>query len=928
MTKRFFGGSRVFASLCILLSSSLSSNTTQAYFNSSSPLGTNTNEVLEYDSSVPYIDLFKASLPFREAAPHLTKGRVEYDRYGWPTSISPGGMAGTRLIHRLHEDAIPRGYYTVLYDGKGKLEYGLDAKLVQSQPGRDVIKLDPGEDKQYSAKVTIKSTTRGNHLRNIRILPQGGICRSNPFQRVHKASQCGRNDYIDFERHHEKIIFNPDYLKFMRDYKVVRFMNMSGITRNPIRHWKDRPLVHNATWGGAEGVRGAPIEIMVELANRLNADPWFTIPHGADNDYVRRFSLYVKKHLKPNLKVYLEYSNETWNGIFSQHAYMKQGGKRIGLKDAPHVAGWKFYSKRAVEMFKIWEQAFGGKQRMVRILAGLTGSTDMTETMLKFEDAYKNIDAFAVAPYVFGDYKALRRARNVQQVFQIMQDKRYYYSLPRVLEAVRKQSALTRKYGVDLVAYEGGQHLIDDKTKKEMQHPNPLFYKANRHPQMGVIYKRLLNGWKQAGGKMFVHFSSPRQYNRFGSKGIKEYITQPDHTAPKQMAVKSFIKGNPCWWPGCRSTNTMRAPKPQFRTTKQLGKLSGDQAPPLPNTQSDRRAPNQTANQNSKTVPQAGALRSAAAQAPRAIPQATPQAQQLAQQRLAQQRQQQLTQQRLAQQRQRQLAQQRLAQQRLDQQRLAQGRTLQANNRTGIPPLNSHAQQPNQHSSSNAQRPIPGLEPVTAHPTMKYQPVLVALNRPPQEQYVFGRKAVANYERNSAAPLTNASTYQLRQIVSGRIDGARDLAAIWQTSWDERHLYLRIAVRDDAFSRDSRFSWEDDSIEIFIDADASAQQRYDGYNDFHLLYRWRDKRLTLGMNSQSIRAAHQSQHVSDGHYVLDLSIPWAMMRVRPRSGHRIGIDVHVNDDDDGQGREGKLTWFGKVDDAYRNPSVLGELVLR
>ena len=78
MTKRFFGGSRVFASLCILLGSSIASTGTQAYFNNASPLGTNTNEVLEYDSSVPYIDLFKASLPFREAAPHLTNSIPPY----------------------------------------------------------------------------------------------------------------------------------------------------------------------------------------------------------------------------------------------------------------------------------------------------------------------------------------------------------------------------------------------------------------------------------------------------------------------------------------------------------------------------------------------------------------------------------------------------------------------------------------------------------------------------------------------------------------------------------------------------------------------------------------------------------------------------------------------------------------------------------
>ncbi|CAA6821389.1 MAG: cellulose-binding domain protein, partial [uncultured Thiotrichaceae bacterium] len=595
MRKRFFGGSRVFASILLLAGSSAAGNS-YALYNTSSPLGTNTNEVLEYDSSVPFLDLFKASLPFREGAPFLTKGKITYDRYGWPTSISPGGIVGTRVISKLHKDAIPRGHYTVLYEGQGKLEYGLDAKLVQHQSGRDVIYIDPGKDNLYNVKLTIKSTQQGNHLRNIRILPEGGICASNPFDRVAGATQCRKNDYLDFARNYKKIIFNPDYLKFMRDYKVIRFMNMSGITRNPIQHWADRPHVDNATWGGVEGVRGAPVEIMVELANRLHTDAWFNVPHAANNDYVRRFAYYVKQNLNPGLKVYIEYSNETWNGIFTQHAYMKQGSKRLGFTDEA-VPGTKFYSKRSVEIFKIWEQVFGGNQRLIRTMAGLTGTSKLTEAMLKFQDAYKHVDAFAVAPYVFGETKALRSARSVAQVFQIMQDKRYGHSLPRVLEAVRKQSAMASKYGVDLIAYEGGQHLIDMKTKKEMQHPNPLFYKANRHPQMGTIYKKLLLGWKQAGGKMFTHFSSPRTYNRFGSKGVKEYITQPDNQAPKQMAIKGFIKSHPCWWQGCRDTSVRRTQKPQALTTAELSRKSGERPQPLPNSAEEQAARNRQAAQ-------------------------------------------------------------------------------------------------------------------------------------------------------------------------------------------------------------------------------------------------------------------------------------------------------------------------------------------
>jgi hypothetical protein len=842
---------------------SVATGNSYALYNSSSPLGTNTNEVLEYDSSVPFLDLFKASLPFREGAPYLTKGQVTYDRNGWPTSIAPGGMVGTRVISKLHKDAIPRGNYTVLYDGQGKLEYGLDAKLVQQQPGRDIIYIDPGKDNEYNVKLTIKSTQQGNHLRNIRILPEGGICGSNPFQRVNSASQCRRNDYLDFARNHEKIIFNPDYLKFMRDYKVIRFMNMSGVTRNPIQNWADRPHVDNATWGGAEGVRGAPIEIMVELANRLHADAWFNIPHAANNDYVRRFAQYVRQNLNPELKVYLEYSNETWNGIFSQHAYMKQGSRQLGLTDEA-VAGSKFYSKRSVEIFRIWEQVFGGNQRLIRTMAGLTGNTKLTETVLQFEEAYKHVDAFAVAPYVFGDTDALRRARSVQQVFQIMQDKRYGHSLPRVLEAVRKQSAIASKYGVDLIAYEGGQHLIDMKTKQEMQHPNPLFYKANRHPQMGTIYKKLLLGWKQAGGKMFAHFSSPRTYNRFGSKGVKEYITQPDHKAPKQLAIQSFIKSNPCWWQGCRSGNVYRVQKPQVQTTRDLAIRSGDKAPPLPNTREEMMARNNPPPQQRQP--------------------ARP--------------------------------------------RVQQPEIPQLSGMYDIPQIDSIPAPRSQSYNPPPQvyQDIPHLEPVMAQPRQQYQPILIALKQPPRENYVFGDRAVSDYTANSRDPLSRASTYQLRRVISGEITDSRDLAAIWQSSWDQTNLYLRIAVRDDVLKRDSVYNWEDDSIEIFLDADASKHHTYDRRNDFHMLYRWRDKRLQLGKNSMPIGVAHTSEHIQ-GRYVLDLSIPWSVMNVRPRPGHRIGLDIHVNDDDNGGGREGKLAWRG-TDEAYRDPSVLGEVVLR
>ena len=73
--------------------------------NRTSPLGINTNETMDMDSSVPFINLFKLALPFEEARPWLTKGKVEYDKHGWPKNLN-GGQAGTRFLYKLPENTL------------------------------------------------------------------------------------------------------------------------------------------------------------------------------------------------------------------------------------------------------------------------------------------------------------------------------------------------------------------------------------------------------------------------------------------------------------------------------------------------------------------------------------------------------------------------------------------------------------------------------------------------------------------------------------------------------------------------------------------------------------------------------------------------------------------------------------------------------
>jgi hypothetical protein len=71
------------------------------------------------------------------------------------------------------------------------------------------------------------------------------------------------------------------------------------------------------------------------------------MPHQASDEYVRQFALLVKEKLDPSLKVYIEYSNEVWNGIFAQHRYAEEQGKKIGLgpKERPWEGAAMFYRR-------------------------------------------------------------------------------------------------------------------------------------------------------------------------------------------------------------------------------------------------------------------------------------------------------------------------------------------------------------------------------------------------------------------------------------------------------------------------------------------------------------------------------------------------------------------------------------------------------
>ena len=837
--------------------------------NSRSPMGINTNEIMDTVASIPFIDVFKTSLPFEEGRPWITKGKITYDKDGWPKNLN-GGQVGTRFLHEVPGKAAPAGNYTVLYDGEGMLTYSDDAKLIHREKGKDIISIvasRSGRKDELRVKLIIKHSNPSNYLRNIRVVMPGGVCANNPYVRVGSKKQCRRSQFLSFEKHHASLIFNPAYMNYMKDFKVIRFMNMSGITRNPLSEWSKRPKVNNTTWGGKEGLRGAPIEIMVALANKLNADAWFSIPHKANNDFVRRQARYVKQNLKPGLKAYVEYTNEAWNSIFTQSHYVKDMGERMQLDEDRDKGGYKYFSLRSVQIFDMWEREFGGTDRIVRVMGSWVGWTRLSEMLLSYRNAYKKTDAIAIAPYFEPSLKNSKKAKNVNQIFKMIYDPKERRSIPEVIKQIKKNAVLAAKFGVELIAYEGGQHLVDWKSRNVNSHPTKLFIAANKDWRMAKAYSDFLRGWKNNGGKLFVNFSAPRTYQWFGSWGTKEYITQPTSKAPKHKAIMDFARRNPCWWKSCSGRTFARLHKPERNPV-------GDVFALVP-TKTRNKKPAKRAVVAKKPTP-------AKPRTPARVAKVTPR------------------------------------------------KVVKVTSKPTAKAIAKVVTKPKAAAkvvASVNQRKTPiWATPNNANKTSKaVKPTLAKVT----QKKAIPHDAVVHRVKGRQRIWTNKAAMRLSNIVDGKINGGRDLSAVWQTHWDSKYLYLRVDTIDDKFVRDSKMPWRDDSIEIYIDADGSRTSKFDGKNDFHLIYRWKDKNVNLSRNSprKNNLNIQQTMTRSNKGYSLETAIPWSTLGVKPVAGSAIGIDVQINDDDSGKDRDGKLAWHAKNNSSWKNPRNFGRLIL-
>lgn len=481
-------------------------------------MGTNLNGPADWNTELPFVDVFRMSRVWISQQKGKAWGQgpeLELDEHGWVRRLEPDCWAET-LLCTIDGGHYPGGRYTVLYEGQGRLDVRNAASIAAQRPGRLEIDVDPSKGAIF---LQLLETDPQQPLRNIRVIMPG------------------------FEATYRQDPFHPAFVQRWQGMACLRFMDWMHTNGSEIRSWSDRPQLEDATFSS----KGVALEWMIDLCNRLDADAWFCMPHLADDDYVRRFATQVKEQLEPGRKVYIEYSNEVWNSQFAQTRYSWELAKQqgIGPSERPWEGGAMLYARRSVEIFRIWEDVFGGLDRLVRVIAWQAGNTWwMDGIVLPYQDAYKHTDAIAIAPYVAMNVPLEGEGLTAEQVAGWSVDEALNWleqeSLPKSIRAIQETRKTADKFHLRLIAYEGGQHMVGVGGGENRESLTQLFQACNAHRRMGEIYDRYFEAWAAAGGDVFCYFSSVGQWSKWGSWGVMQYYDDDPDQSPKLQAVKRW----------------------------------------------------------------------------------------------------------------------------------------------------------------------------------------------------------------------------------------------------------------------------------------------------------------------------------------------------------------------------------------------------
>jgi hypothetical protein len=164
---------------------------------------------------------------------------------------------------------------------------------------------------------------------------------------------------------------------------------------------------------------------------------------------------------------------------------------------------------------------------------------------------------------------------------------------------------------------------------------------------------------------------------------------------------------------------------------------------------------------------------------------------------------------------------------------------------------------------------------------------------------------------------------------AGNRANAADLSATFKLARDGTYLYVLVDVTDANQIKDNAIvaeNWKDDKVELYLDfGNNKSTTIVGGSNDYSYGFVYSDNTIHVGTNTVTTGVTfNQSLKGGGTGYIMEVRIPWSSIGGVPIPGTYYGVEVQVNDDDDGGDRDTKMAWSENGSDvSWQNPSKWG-----
>ena len=437
----------------------------------------------------------------RQRMQAMQADEVPTDSSGWP--LPEQGRAITCAMMAEQEGRYPKGTYVCTWKGAGTISFERAARVRERSEHRMLVEVDPSKGE---IRMSIDGFEPDDPIRDIHLWMPGFEGTEFPF--------------------HPLFVQRLQPFSVLRFYPWMRPFSSSG-------SWENRPKPGDARQSDDDGVA---VEYMVALCNELKADPWFTIPHTADDEYVREFAALVRKTLHPGARVWVEYSNEIWNSSFVQAQWVRAEARRQGMRTA------EFTAREASRVFRGFRGAFKDEPgRVVRVAAGQLHNPGVARVLCR--GLGDQVDAVAV-----GAYFGARPSRDepggggVESLMAAARENLDTVVMERIAEHKKLADQLSKQFGrhIALVTYEGGQHLVARSPhggRGGASFSSATTDRVQDHPGMYEAYRTLIEEGRRRGLELFIAYDFVGRRTHADTFGHLRFLDEPISSSPKFRAL-------------------------------------------------------------------------------------------------------------------------------------------------------------------------------------------------------------------------------------------------------------------------------------------------------------------------------------------------------------------------------------------------------